>query len=157
MDCVSFYNHISTNRSKVTSALEQAVLERGRLVVNAVSAVIEAVTPGNNPAAHNMAGAIICGFKTIGSKAAIGNLRGLCMNAMYRSRDLEEDAMGFSTGNLLQWKSRQVIWQCSEILIRGQNKACSGGYNCRNVSLHSSEYQWAGSRVRIKHVWCWMR
>ena len=90
VDCVSFYDHISTNRSKVTTTLEQAVLERGPLVVNAVSEFIEAVTPGNNPAAHSMAGTIICGFKSSGSKAVVGNLRGLCMNALYRSRDLEE-------------------------------------------------------------------
>ena len=90
VDCVSFYDHINTNRSKVTTALEQAVLERGPLVVRAVSEFIEAVTPGNNPAAHSMAGTIICGFKSSGSKAVTGNLRGLCMNALYRSRDLEE-------------------------------------------------------------------
>ena len=57
--------------------------------MSAVSEFVKAATPGNNPAAHNMAGVIICDFKRSGLKAMISSLRGLCMNALHRSRDLE--------------------------------------------------------------------
>ena len=33
VDCVSFYDHINSNKSKIAAALEQAVAERGPLVV----------------------------------------------------------------------------------------------------------------------------
>jgi hypothetical protein len=97
---MTFYDFLDTNRSKVTAALEQGVLERGPLVERAVNEFVEAVTPGNNPAAHSMAGTLICGFKRSGSKAVIGNLRGLCMNALHRSRDLGELISEVSTSGM---------------------------------------------------------
>ena len=87
---MTFYDFIDTNRSKVTATLEQGITERGPLAVKAVREFIKAVTPGNNPTGHSMAGTILCGFKRSGSKAVIGNLRGLVLNALHRGKDLEE-------------------------------------------------------------------
>ena len=90
MDCTSFYNFLRKNRDSVTTAFEVGVSVRGPQVARAVSEFEEAVTPGNNPAAYSMAGIVMVGFKQCGSKAVLGNARGLVKNALYRSQDLNE-------------------------------------------------------------------
>jgi hypothetical protein len=88
VDCTSFYDFLEEKRSGVTAALKQGLSERGPKLVSAVDDFVEAVTPGNNPAAHSMSGILLCGFRKGGSKAIIGDARGLVMNAVHRSRDL---------------------------------------------------------------------
>ena len=88
VDCTSFYDFLRKNRDSVTTAFEVGVSVRGPQVARAVSDFEEAVTPGNNPAAYSMAGIVMVGFKQCGSKAVLGNARGLVKNTLYRSQDL---------------------------------------------------------------------
>ena len=51
VDCTSFYDFLEEKRSGVTAALKQGLSERGPKLVSAVDEFVDAVTPGNNPAA----------------------------------------------------------------------------------------------------------
>ena len=160
VDCTSFYDFLEEKRSGVTAALKQGLSERGPKLVSAVDEFVDAVTPGNNPAAHSMSGILLCGFKKGGSKAIIGDARGLVINAVHRSRDLAALIKEVKREGVF---SRAVATSCKRIdEMSGFMDFCPSTEQGRqrwvqlqDCSLRFSECLQTGSSVRTKREKCW--